>query len=110
MTNFYEEAGFRIRELRISKKYTREELAELAEISPKFLYEIERGKKGFSADTLKRIANALSVSSEYVISGRDKYEIDADMIDTLQLFNNSQIKIVLRLLKLIHEMNLLENI
>lgn len=109
MRNFYEEAGFRIRELRISKRYTREELAELAEISPKFLYEIESGKKGFSADTLSRLSNALAVSSEYVISGKNN-DIDVEMLNTLQLFNSSQIKIVLRLLRLIHEMNILENL
>lgn len=33
-----------------------EEFAELVDISPKFLYEVETGLKGFSADTLYRIA------------------------------------------------------
>ena len=37
----------RIRELRESKKYTRQVLAEKANISEKFLYEIETGKSGF---------------------------------------------------------------
>ena len=58
MNDFYAKAGQRIRNLREVNRYTREKLAELAEISPKFLYEIEVGAKGFSADTLSRIASA----------------------------------------------------
>lgn len=54
MNDFYAKAGQRIRNLREVNRYTREKLAELAEISPKFLYEIEVGAKGFSADTLSR--------------------------------------------------------
>ena len=41
MNDFYAKAGQRIRNLREVNRYTREKLAELAEISPKFLYEIE---------------------------------------------------------------------
>lgn len=48
--------GERIRELRESQNYTREGFAEKVDISAKFLYEIEVGKKGFSADVLCRIS------------------------------------------------------
>lgn len=66
------EVGKRIRELRELHNYTRESLAEKAEISPKFLYEIEAGKKGFSADTLCRLSQALSVSCDYIMFGEEK--------------------------------------
>ena len=52
MKTIYYDAGIRIRCLREEKHYTREKLAEMAEISTKFLYEIEVGSKGVSADTL----------------------------------------------------------
>ena len=51
-----EKIGYRIRELREMHNYTREEMAEMVEISPKFLYEIESGKKGFSSEILCKIA------------------------------------------------------
>lgn len=66
-----EEIGARIRELREIQNYTREGLAEKIDISAKFLYEIEMGKKGFSADTLCRISHALSVSCDYIMHGED---------------------------------------
>lgn len=66
------EAGKRIRELRERQNCTREELAGEAEISSKFLYEIETGKKGFSADTLCRIAQALYTSCDDIMFGEEK--------------------------------------
>lgn len=41
------QVGARIRELREIQNYTREVLAEKVDISAKFLYEIEAGKKVF---------------------------------------------------------------
>ena len=38
--------GKRIKKLRLQREYTREYLAECADISAKFLYEVEAGKKG----------------------------------------------------------------
>ena len=63
------EIGIRIKELRQVRNMTREELAEKSEISSKFLYEIELGKKGLSADTLVKIANTLSSSCDYIMTG-----------------------------------------
>ena len=41
------------------------------EISPKFLYEIESGKKGFSSDVLCKIARTLTVSCDYIMYGEE---------------------------------------
>lgn len=65
-------AGQRIREMREVQGYTREFLAERVGISDKFLYEIETGKKGFSADVLCRLSKALSVSCDYIMLGKEK--------------------------------------
>lgn len=105
MNNFYDKAGLRIRNLREINRYTREELAELAEISPKFLYEIETGQKGFSADTLFRIARALSVNCEYILSGENHKGYDREVLNVLKLFNESQMIEISQLLKIIYEMN-----
>lgn len=43
----YKEIGARIRALRESDGLSRDKLAERVEISSKFLYEIEMGKKAF---------------------------------------------------------------
>ena len=64
--------GNRIRELREMHNYTREGMAEMVEISPKFLYEIESGKKGFSSEILCKIARTLTVSCDYIMYGEEQ--------------------------------------
>ena len=63
------EVGRRIQELRKEQNMTREDLAEKVEISSKFLYEAERGKKGISADTLRKITQVFKTSSDYILTG-----------------------------------------
>lgn len=65
----YRQAGKRIRLLRENKGYSREKFSELADISSKFLYDIECGHKGFSAKTLYMIAYVLDVSCDYILRG-----------------------------------------
>lgn len=105
MNSFYEKAGGRIRDLRKKNRYTREEFAELTGISSKFLYEIEKGKKGFSADTLYRITKVLAVSCEYILSGESQKDYSEEMLNTLNLFNHTQKIKVVELLKTVHEIN-----
>lgn len=61
--------GMRIRKCRECHKYTREQLAELADISPVFLQAVEHGKKGISINTLAMLAAALQVSTDYILFG-----------------------------------------
>ncbi|RJP78612.1 MAG: XRE family transcriptional regulator [Desulfobacteraceae bacterium] len=53
--------GKRIRSLRRSKDYSQEEFAELAEISGKYLGEIERGQANLSLDIVEKISNAFNI-------------------------------------------------
>lgn len=105
MNSFYDKAGERIRALREINRYTRETFAEIADISPKFLYEIETGQKGFSADTLYRIAQGLSVNCEYILTGDESNDSAKEIKDTLALFNPSQRVTLLKLLHLIYELS-----
>lgn len=43
----------------------------MVDISPKFLYEIETGKKGFSAYTLYKVAEVFLVTSDYILTGKE---------------------------------------
>ena len=65
------EVGERIKELRQAYHYSREEVAAKVGISAKFLYEIETGKKGFSAVTLCKLAEVFSVSCDYIMFGKE---------------------------------------
>ena len=69
MKELYIEAGGRIKQKRLEQKLTRDILAYNAGISNKFLYDIELGKKGMSAETLWKVARALDVSTDWLLDG-----------------------------------------
>lgn len=56
------ELGTRIKELRQIMGLTQEMLGEMADLSYKFIGEVERGKANVSIDSLVRIARALDIS------------------------------------------------
>lgn len=82
------EIGFRIMSLRIDNCYSRKKFSKLAGISSCFLYEIELGKKGFSAYTLLRIAAALKVSTDYILTGRNTTKLEEESEVALDKVNN----------------------
>ena len=100
---FYKEAGQRIMKLRLANNLSREMLAEMANISPKFLYEIELGKKGFSAYTLKRVTKALEMKSDYILTGNNRIECSEGIVSAIELFEDSQLKKINNLLEVIYE-------
>lgn len=54
--------GRRLKQLRKQKDLTQEQLAESADVSVRFLSNMERGVNAPSFETLERLAEALSVS------------------------------------------------
>jgi len=54
--------GRRIKQLRKRKGWTQEHLAELADITPRYLIDIEHGRYGPSFEVLHNLAKALDVS------------------------------------------------
>ena len=61
MNNTRKELGKRIREIRQLKGLTQEELGEKANLSYKYVGELERGKVNVSFDSLVRISRALDI-------------------------------------------------
>ena len=63
------ELGLRIKQCRKIKKLTQENLAELIDVSPHYIYEIEKGLKTMSLPTLVDISSALGLSTDYLLFG-----------------------------------------
>lgn len=63
------ELGFRMKQCRKKKQLTQEKLAELIDVSPHYIYEIEKGLKCMSLTTLVDIALTLNVSTDYLLFG-----------------------------------------
>lgn len=72
--------GARIRKRREDLGCTREQIAERANISVQFLFDIEKGNKSMTTMTVVKLAEALSVSTDDILRGMvrddDGYSIE----------------------------------
>ena len=62
--------GKRIRQERERANLTREQLAELVDVTPRFIADVERGHVGISILTLKKICEVLHISSDALLWGK----------------------------------------
>lgn len=63
--------GDRLKDLRQSKGYTHEELAEILDLSQKQIWRYEAGKTDPSGEIVSRIAEVFNVSSDYLLGVTD---------------------------------------
>ena len=103
MKTLKEKLGARIQELRKSKKFTQEKLAELIGLDTPNLSNIERGKRFVSSETLERIIKALDVEEKELfdfghILQRD--EIIKQINDILINSNDKDIRYYYRMIKM----------
>lgn len=63
------EIGGRIKAYRKSLGISQEKLAEMVFVSPHYIYEIERGTKSMSLETLINLSKALQLSTDYILFG-----------------------------------------
>ena len=66
------EIGGRIRKCRENLGYSRETLAEKADLASSFLGTIELGSGSFTAESLVKLCHALGVSADYILFGKEE--------------------------------------
>ena len=85
--------GKRIKELRIQKKLTQEQLAEIVEMGERNLSKIECGINFVSAETLQKISVALNVNAKDLFDFdhlRNEEELKKELLNAI---NNDKIDI-----------------
>ncbi len=82
----------RLRQLRVVKKMSQEDLGNLTGLSYNHIGRYERGNSRPSADKLKALADALGVSTDYLIDGdtKDAARVNLEDRDLLDLFKEVQ--------------------
>lgn len=66
------EIGGRIRRCREALGYSRETLAEKADLANSFIGTIELGTGSFTAESLIKLCRALNVSADYILFGKEQ--------------------------------------
>ncbi len=94
------DVGKRINDTRKCRGFSREKLSELADISVQFLADIEKGRKSMTVPTLRRLAAALSVTTDFIVNGSEERS-DNDrilaMLDALPPYYKQQAEKLLAL-------------
>lgn len=88
----FKEIGGRIRLERERLDLTREKFAEMVELSPFYIGQIERGDRRMSLESLAKFANTFHVSIDYLLYGSDLHNenIELEKISTvLEAMDNS---------------------
>ena len=91
--------GGRIRRQREFLGYTREQFAELLDVTPKFCSDIELGVKGMSVQTLCRISEVLRLSTDFILFGRENAESSSPITQLLRSCSPSELAYAEQLLK-----------
>src|ERR1043166_9591027 len=68
--------GDRVAEARRRLKIGQSELARRADLTPAAVWQIERGERTPSSDTLKKLCEALGVSSDWLLGQSDEAEFE----------------------------------
>lgn len=96
--------GMRIAELRNSKGFTQERLADKMEISSKYLSSIERGKENPTLDTLIKLSESLGVNIEDIfrfIQIEDSVKRKSLVTSLVNKADANQLKLAYKILSII---------
>ncbi len=63
------EIGGRIKAQRKNLGISQEKLAEMVNVSPHYIYEIERGTKSMSLETFVTLSQALNLTADFILFG-----------------------------------------
>ena len=93
------EIGQKVREKRKKLKKSREELAEMINLSPNFLGQIERGEKSFSLETLYKLSYSLDMTMYSLLSRttKDTEKEKQELIDIIERCSKKQIQFLLEI-------------
>lgn len=108
MNDFNKKLGLKIKKLRERRKLTREKLGEMAEISDRFIYDVETGQKGISAETLYKLSRALNVTSDYLLfeveENKNELSYVTEILKKLDKDNLESVeKIIIEISKMIYK-------
>jgi transcriptional regulator with XRE-family HTH domain len=83
----------RIRKAREDAGYTREQFAELVNVSVSYMAEVERGRCNVSVKTLIAICRCLGLSADYLLFGEVR-DADALLMDKLHRLDEKYLPLV----------------
>lgn len=97
----YANLGGKIKEARINKGYTQEELGEKIDSTGSYIGQIERGERNASMSKIIMIAEALDVGIDYLVGHIELKLLDEDIVNELRNTTNNQKQMVVEIIRII---------
>ena len=98
--------GQRIRQARLAKNYTQDELSEILDVSIAFLSRVERGHSHLNLNRLTQVCELLDVSEGYILSGSSENSesyLEEDFKKLLEKCSPEKQKLIYNIAKTIAE-------
>ena len=103
----YTVIGQRIKQARLAKNLTQEDLAEQIDISVAFLSRVERGNSHINLKRLNQLCNLLDVSEGYLLNGASSNSqnyLDKEFADLIKSVSPEKQKLIYTIAKTIDEL------
>ena len=98
----YEFIGRRIKEIRLKKGFTQDNLSELTDLSIQHISNIERAHSKMSIETLVKIANVLEVTPDILMCDcihKSKAVFTDELADLVEQADDREIKVIVQMFK-----------
>lgn len=105
----YSVIGSRIKQARLAKNMTQEDLADQIDISVAFLSRVERGNSRVNLKRLNQLCDLLDVSEGYLLNGASSSSenyLDKEFTDLIKSVSPEKQKLIYNVAKTIAETNL----
>ena len=96
--------GTRIKNKRLEKNLTQEQLAEKVDLSAVYIGQIERGERKMTIQTLVKLANVLETSIEELLSDSTEGNLNAKLNELLEVAKKLDISDLDKVINMIKEM------
>lgn len=107
----YSVIGSRIKQARLAKKMTQEDLADQIDISVAFLSRVERGNSHINLKRLNQLCDLLDVSEGYLLNGASSSSenyLDKEFTDLIKSVSPEKQKLIYNVAKTIAETDIEE--
>ncbi len=99
----YKKLGMRIKEIRINRNLTQENLAQMVNCNPSHISNVENAHTKVSLIVLLSIANALDTTIDYLLANqykKSKTALDSAILKSLEKFDNEKKERILKMIEL----------
>ena len=101
------ELGARIKELRIEKGLTQQQVADVLDVTPGYISNVENNRTAMSIHCLANYAKLIGITVDYLIGAQEEgyssHALDAELVNEINKLSDDNKNNLLKVLKIINK-------